>query len=578
VILGASGAGKTSLLNSIAGEVTSGELSGHIYVNGNEANGSIVKKCSGFVQQDDVVLDTMTVEEAIIMSARLRLPRELSDSEKMQKAQETIDVLGIRKCAKSIIGSATAKGISGGERKRVCMAMELVTDPSVLFLDEPTSGLDTFTAFSVVKLLKDLAASGRTVIATLHQPSSEIFHLIDDLVIMAEGKCMYMGPPEDSIEYFAAHGYRCPKFSNPADYYFMSILNQSSNAEGEKFTAEERISKLLEAWAESPQQKEIEKSLLMTKNSNLPAKKATVSSFYQQLTILSERAFKNQIRNPLMIKAKTGQTIILSVMVGLVFLNIPGRDFPSQTQDRLGALFFISVNQIMASAMGVLNTFFGEKMVFKREFGASYYSLPAYFLSKTVVDIPSLLVFPFLFIAIFYFLAGLRHDAGRFLTLCAINILQGAAGSAIGTLCSCLFDDLNIALAVTPVTLIPLMIFGGFFANTANIPVWLAWIKWLSPMKYGFSASAQNEFEGVVICNRDNADECKTGEKILSDFGLTNQGNIFVNIIILFASIIILTGLSYLALLRLTKAAKKIDVISSKTLKKNANNTSAQAN
>ncbi|KAJ3054386.1 hypothetical protein HDU99_007787 [Rhizoclosmatium hyalinum] len=172
-VMGASGAGKTSLLQVLAGEARQGSLTGSILINGEEVKGNM-KKVSGFVFQDDVILATMTVREAITMSALLRLPEEMSLEEKTKAVERTIKLLNLEKCAATIIGNSSIKGVSGGERKRCAMAMEIITNPSILFLDEPTSGLDTFTAFSVVNTLRNLASTGRTIITTIHQPSSEI--------------------------------------------------------------------------------------------------------------------------------------------------------------------------------------------------------------------------------------------------------------------------------------------------------------------------------------------------------------------------------------------------------------------
>ncbi len=142
-VMGASGAGKTSLLSLIAGELTNGKVKGDISLNGEAIHLKTVKKISGFVFQDDLILGTMTVREAIAMSATLRLPREMAAEEKSKKVDDIISLLNLGKCQNTPIGNAYVKGISGGERKRTAIAMELITDPSLLFLDEPTSGLDT---------------------------------------------------------------------------------------------------------------------------------------------------------------------------------------------------------------------------------------------------------------------------------------------------------------------------------------------------------------------------------------------------------------------------------------------------
>lgn len=227
-IMGPSGAGKTSLLDSIAGNLLGGQINGEILVNGEDYSGKKIKDISGFVFQDDVLLDTMTVREAIEQSALLRLPKSVSAEERRNRVEDIIALLHLESCQHTRIGSPLRKGISGGERKRTAAAMELIANPPMLFLDEPTSGLDTFTAYTVVKSLKRLARQGRTVIATIHQPSSEIFHLFDDLLLLSEGHIVYLGDAEASIEYFAKLGYQCPVYSNPADFYFMEMLRQFS--------------------------------------------------------------------------------------------------------------------------------------------------------------------------------------------------------------------------------------------------------------------------------------------------------------------------------------------------------------
>ena len=164
-LLQASGAGKTTLLKAIAGEAAEGVLTGDVQVNGHAATTDELRRISGFVFQDDLLMPTMTVREAILFSARLRLPGSMPLQEKEARVQQVIELLHLGGCADTLIGSALTKGgISGGEKKRVAIGMELITNPPILFLDEPTTGLDTYTAYSVMSTLKALAASGRTVV------------------------------------------------------------------------------------------------------------------------------------------------------------------------------------------------------------------------------------------------------------------------------------------------------------------------------------------------------------------------------------------------------------------------------
>lgn len=225
-IMGPSGAGKTSLLDCLAGNLLGGQISGQVLVNNEDYSGKKIKAISGFVFQDDVMLETMTVREAIKQSAILRLPKSVSKEERKNRVEDIIRLLHLESCQNTKIGSTNKKGISGGERKRCATAMELIANPPMLFLDEPTSGLDTFTAYTVVKSLSRLAHQGRTVIATIHQPSSQIFHLFDDLILLNEGHIVYCGDVQASIDYFARLGYPCPQYSNPADFYFMDVLRQ----------------------------------------------------------------------------------------------------------------------------------------------------------------------------------------------------------------------------------------------------------------------------------------------------------------------------------------------------------------
>lgn len=220
-IMGASGAGKTTFLDILAQKNKRGSVEGDFYVNGEKVSNSEYRKVVGFVDQEDTMLPTLTVHETILNSALLRLPRDMSRAVKEQRAFEVEKELGIHHIRDSLIGSEEGKGrgISGGEKRRVGIACELVTSPSILFLDEPTSGLDAFNAYNVVECLVTLAKSyQRTVIFTIHQPRSNIVALFDRLVLLAQGKAVFSGPFAQCQSYFDSIGYECPPGFNIADY------------------------------------------------------------------------------------------------------------------------------------------------------------------------------------------------------------------------------------------------------------------------------------------------------------------------------------------------------------------------
>ena len=218
-IMGASGAGKTTFLDLLARKNKRGVAQGNFYINGEKIPDDEYRSVIGFVDQDDTLLPTLTVHETIMTSALLRLPRDMNISIKEQRVYEVEKQLGILAIKDSLIGSEDGRGISGGEKRRVGIACELVTSPSILFLDEPTSGLDAFNAFNVVECLVTLAKSyNRTVIFTIHQPRSNIVALFDHLILLAKGRTVYSGPSSSCQSYFDGIGYSCPPGFNIADY------------------------------------------------------------------------------------------------------------------------------------------------------------------------------------------------------------------------------------------------------------------------------------------------------------------------------------------------------------------------
>lgn len=232
-IMGASGAGKTTFLDILARKNKRGVDSGDFYVNGEKVSTSDYKSVIGFVDQEDTMLPTLTVHETILTSALLRLPKNMSRQAKEQRVVEVEKELGIYNIRDSLIGSEEGKGrgISGGEKRRVGIACELVTSPSILFLDEPTSGLDAYNAFNVIECLVTLAKTyKRTVVFTIHQPRSNIVALFDRLILLARGKTVYSGPFHQCQDYFDSIGYPCPPGFNIADYLVDLTMHAGSSS------------------------------------------------------------------------------------------------------------------------------------------------------------------------------------------------------------------------------------------------------------------------------------------------------------------------------------------------------------
>ncbi|KAK9815422.1 hypothetical protein WJX72_003407 [[Myrmecia] bisecta] len=233
-IMGPSGAGKTSLMSVLAGKASYGEPTGVIRVNGDKVRSlERYKRVMGFVPQDDIMHANLTVEENLLFSAQYRLPAHFTRAQHLYYVERAVQVLQLDEVRNEVIGDEETRGISGGQRKRVNVGLELVADPSLLFLDEPTSGLDSTSSRMVIAALQQVAHMGVTVAAVIHQPSYQVFHMFDDILLLCKGgRTVYYGPERDVIGYFEGLGYELPSKANPADVFMDIIAGQVSTRPG----------------------------------------------------------------------------------------------------------------------------------------------------------------------------------------------------------------------------------------------------------------------------------------------------------------------------------------------------------
>lgn len=602
-IMGPSGAGKTTLLDIIS--CRRKPTSGEVKINGNLVTEKEMLIHSSYIQQTECIMGTQTVREAIEFCALLKLPTSLSAEEKQGRVDEIIDQLHLKKCANTLVGdplNPSMRGVSGGERKRCSIGQSLVTDPRMIFLDEPLSGLDAFTAYSVTKSLHELAShSNRTCIMTVHQPSSDVFALFDSLMLLVDGQLVYCGSAKGSIDHFAAAGYRCPAYSNPADFFFMHVLTDADelelmekrgtresdtvaessgaiNANGSKeagdgggvatdaivldgaigaptsgsfaleagmvrqpsFDATERAKELVQFWAKSAAAETLRKQLenhhrsspedqLITSNSLNSTERRQLPGFRTQFRILFKRAQGGLLRNPMRAKSLIGQYIAFGIIVALIYHGLG--EGQESIQDRVGACFFIATNGMFGSLMPTISTFANERSAFLRERQNGMYSTLAYFVSRSVVEYPLTLVMMCVYTSIIYFSVGFQLEATKYSTFLLMITLETLACSHLGIFFAAVFSRIEVALAILPIIILPLMLFSGFFINSESIPIFLTWIQWLSPIKYAFAGSVQNEFNGLVFtCESEelvrkptsNLTECRfaNGEEFLETLNI----------------------------------------------------------
>lgn len=439
--------------------------------------------------------------------------------------------------------------------------MELIPNPSILFLDEPTSGLDTVNAYNVVSLLSDLAhQSSRTIIVTIHQPPSEIFHMLDDLLLLADGRVVYHGPAANAVPYFSALGHSCPMYTNPADFFFLELLGGIQKLQPAN-RLQNSVEVLCESWSASQEKKllvsEQEQEVIKATEIKLDIQqyKNESSTFSRQFLFLLKRAGLNLVRDKMILGVKALQSIVIALLLGLTYFNVgdPSKSANSQLQDRSGALYFLILNQFMGSSMGILSIFSKEKIIFLREHKLGYYKLAAYFLSKILVELPYQIFFPMLLVTICYYMVGLRTELQYFFTLMLIAVLTALNGMAVGTLAASIFKSMEVALVILPLVLIPMMIFSGLMINNDSIPWYFYWIRFVAPTQYAFTAAMQNELTDLKISDAivrlpsgelGNLD----GNYFLKDKAMTDGLQLWGNILALTISYFVFMTLSYLAL------------------------------
>lgn len=501
-ILGPSGAGKTTFLNILGGNLK--KTSGQIILNGEEAcSPTDITEISAFVHQDDCLLSTMTVRETILFAAHMRLPYTMSNSKKAQRAANAICLLGLRKCQDTIIGSTLmgegTRGVSGGERKRCAIATELLTNPSIVFLDEPSSGLDAYAAYSLGSVLKTLCHLGKTVVMTIHQPSSDLYDLFDDMLLLASGQTIFWGPTSKSVDYFSRLGYSCPPFCNPCDYFFLHVLNISCTKSGDK-----KLENLHAAWSKSEISREIQLNLsLKVSESSITIKdivllrmKACVP-FWRKIALLTKRGFRHFLRNRMLLPSRLIQALITSLIGLAVFWDVSSNQ--TGIMARSGVLFYFVAGTLFSSVLSVLSAFSSERSVFIREYSNGAYSVFVYFCSKILVEYPFQVIIPIFMAATSYFAIGLQASGCNFGIYCLCLVLVNLCGTNIGLVLSSAFSDVAVALSLAPLFVLPLMLFSGFFISYEDTPAYVAWIQAISPVRYAFAALMQNEFNDLEL-------------------------------------------------------------------------------
>ncbi|XP_010410342.1 broad substrate specificity ATP-binding cassette transporter ABCG2 isoform X1 [Corvus cornix cornix] len=520
-ILGPTGSGKSSLLDILAARKDPNGLSGDILINGAPQPANF--KCtSGYVVQDDVVMGTLTVRENLKFSAALRLPKSVKEQEKDERVNQIIKELGLSKVADSKVGTQFSRGVSGGERKRTNIGMELITDPAILFLDEPTTGLDASTANAVLLLLKRMSKQGKTIIFSIHQPRYSIFRLFDNLTLLAAGRVLYHGPAQHAIQYFQSIGYQCEPYNNPADF-FLDVINGDStavamNKADESNTAESTeesseydktvAEQLAEKYSNSAYYRETKAYLESVSSGNKMKTKGIfrqityANSFLHQLKWVSRRTFKNLIGNPQASIAQVCVTAFLGLIVGAIFFGL--KEDSTGLQNRVGAMFFLTTNQCFSS-ISAIELFVVEKKIFIHEYISGYYRTSSYFIAKLMADLIPIRTLPsIIFTCIVYFMLGLKPTVEAFFIMMFTLVMVSYTATSMALAIAAGQSVVAIANLLMTITFVFMILFSGLLVNLTSVLSWLSWLKYFSIPRYGMTALQINELTNLNFCKSSN--------------------------------------------------------------------------
>jgi ABC-type multidrug transport system ATPase subunit/ABC-type multidrug transport system permease subunit len=536
-----------------------------------------LKKRVAYVKQSDLFFGHLTVRDQLTYTALLRLPSSVPKSRKLTEVDRIINRLRLNKCADSPIYM-----VSGGERKRVNIGTELLTDPAVIMLDEPTSGLDSTSAVALIKILNTLAHSeGKTIITSIHQPSSAVFASFNKLMLLADGHVVYYGTPQGSLTYAANLNFACPSGYNSADHWMDLLVVDSAivaseseyvNVDGsvnQNKLAGANVGKtpknvLISAWDKEAQANDVDSKVKADRADRNSASaveswddKPFNSTWWTQFTVLMHRSMKNS-RSAIFTTLNLIKAGLIGLMVGLLWFQMPYTE--ATVFDRSSYYFFTMTFWVFDAMFTSFMSFPQERTIMLKERASGSYHLSAYFLAKTTSEAPARMVLPAIYMIISYWMAGVNNNFGIFLGSTMCTLLSVLAGESLGLLVGTTVFDIEKGMVVLTVCSLAMMVVGGFFVQ--NLSGWMSWLKFLSPFKYAYDSSVQLVFNRPIPCDGSSVLEACAGGN--SGFAtpadaihyLGVQGSVGFNVGMLLVVFVVARFVSFLAL-RAKKAAER---------------------
>ncbi|WOK92184.1 ABC transporter G family member 11-like [Canna indica] len=561
-IMGPSGCGKSTLLDALAGRLGSGvSQKGDILINGRRQK--LAFGTSAYVTQDDVLMTTLTVREAVYYSAQLQLPDSMPRSVKRERAEATVREMGLEGAMDTRIGGWAVKGISGGQKRRVSICIELLTRPQLLFLDEPTSGLDSAASYHVMRRIAGLARrEGMTVVTSIHQPSSEVFELFHGLCLLAYGKTVFFGPASLTNEFFASNGFPCPSHRNPSDHYLRTINKDfdkdiEEDSESNPRSTTEAIEILVKSYRSSVNSLRVTEQIaeICTAGGAL-VKKRNQASFSTQSMVLTRRSFVNMYRDLGYYWLRFAIYVALCLCVGTIYFDV-GHSFGS-IQARGSMLMFIAAF-LTFMAIGGFPSFVEDMKIFGRERLNGHYGVAAFTIANTLSATPYLALISVIPGAIAYYLVGLQRSIDHFVYFTLVLFMCMMVVEGLMMIVASVVPDFLMGIITGAGIQGVMMLNGGFFRLPDDLPkaVWRYPMYYISFHKYANQGFYKNEFLGLTFPNeKAGGAPTITGEEIVRDIWQVEMGySKWVNLGILLG-MVILYRLMFLGIVKTVEKVK----------------------
>ena len=494
-LLGHSGAGKTTLLTVLCNRYNNPtlEVMGRIELQGSPARYTI-DSVAGYVPQFSYQLECLTVWEHVWFHATLRAFDCHNAVEVEAKVNSILKKLDLLHISNSRIGSY-ACGISGGEKKRLSLATELLADPPVLFIDEPTSGLDSTSAYSVMKLFKDLAKDGRAVIVSIHQPSSAIFDLCDRLTVLHEGKTIYHGPTS-SITTFLDHiNSACPQYYNITEH----LLNLAQRKKNNK------VEQMKRYFQQKNEITEIGKPVLSSSDrilgitSLIDALAISGSYTNRQITWFTQlrcvlwRSFIYTKRNPVLGRGRAIQSTFTALSLAICFFQLPDND--EGAVSKVGALAIALLAHTMVLAFLFMRICVTNKQIYNLEKKLKMYPVGILWVAQNISELPTCMIISLTYSTFIYFTIGLELSMVKYLITVAAFMMCVISAMGYGLLVASIADTFTTAQLINMVCLFTILFVGGPFSNAKAVPVYIQWVQYLSWLYQAHEISVIVQFD-----------------------------------------------------------------------------------